>query len=93
MTTLMEQLKGSGMLLSDDRDPGTAATFTFNNRRTQLPSTPGMPPRGTRAQGRGAVVVTDRRAFSDGAYGLVTSDGQQMRVQKLGPEWHILSTP
>jgi hypothetical protein len=93
MPTTTEQLEGSGTLRSEDGDPGTAVTFVFNIQRTHLPSTPGMPPRGARAQARGAVVAADGRALSEGTYRLVISNGQQVRVQKLGPEWHILSAP
>jgi hypothetical protein len=93
MSNSIEQLEGPGTLRPEAGDPGISVTFAFNIRRTQLPSRPGLPPRPARAQGTGAVVATDGRILSEGTYLLVTSSGQQMRVQRLGPEWHILSTP
>jgi hypothetical protein len=93
MSTSAEQLEGSGTLRPEAGDPGTAVTFTFNIRRAQLQSKPGLPPRPGRAQGRGSIVATDGRALLEGTYRLDTSNGQRMRVQKLGREWHILSAP
>jgi hypothetical protein len=93
MSTSIQEFEGSGTLSAAVGDPETSVTFAFNIRRTFLDSRPRLPPRPPKAQGRGTVVASDGRVLSEGIYHLLTSNGQQIRVQKLGPEWHMLSIP
>jgi hypothetical protein len=90
MTTTTDRFEGSGSLQPEGGDASWPVEFSFVVRRTMV-TRPGLPPAQGSATGRGTVSASDGTNLPDGFYRLDSRDGQRMRVQKLGGEWHILA--
>jgi hypothetical protein len=93
MSNWIESLKGSGNLQLDANSAPIPVSFDFIIHCSAKSPPPGLPPPPARKQGQGTVSADDGRSFHEGFYQLVTSSGQQIRVQKLGIDWHILGPP
>jgi hypothetical protein len=89
MTTYTERLEGSGSLQSEGGET-KPVKFSFVIRR-RIATRPGLLPAPAGADGRGTVSAADGSYFPEGFYCLTLPDGQELRVQKLGGEWHILA--
>ena len=92
MPNARELLRGSGSLRSVDGSTSTEVTFEFVVIDTPRPQRPGFPYAPSKKSGTGRIASLAGRTFADGNYQLQTSEGQVFRVQKLGLDWHILST-
>lgn len=84
-----EQLSGTGTIQREDRAQ-VPVTYSFKIH-TNVVRKPGFPAVPGKRDGRGTVSAVSGELLPEGVYQLRTSDGAQLRVQKLGSVWHILA--
>jgi hypothetical protein len=86
----MERIEGFGQLQRETDGLDSRVRFTFLVMENRLPSTAGIPRSVADSDTIGSVSAADGHLFTEGTYRLFASDGQQMRVQKLGADWYLL---
>ena len=93
MTLTPGRFAGSGTLqpLTGNSPAPIAVEFSFDIVAIPLPRRPGLPPPPSQLKGHGKVSLPTGVNLEDGRYRVRASNGEELRVVKLGAEWQIVA--